>query len=395
MPITIARRMHDIPRSYVREILKAAARPEIISFAGGLPNPRFIPVQEIEAAIHATLAKQGPAALQYATTEGHAPLRQWIAAEYARVGLSVSADQILITTGSQQALDLIGKVLINPGDKIVVEDPTYIAAMQAFGLYEPNLRVVPLDSDGIDPQLLKSEIDFGARIFYSMPNFQNPTGISYSPARRDKVVEILRGSQAILVEDDPYGRLRFSGAAQPPMACRLPDQTILLGSFSKIIAPGLRLGWICAPMELFDKLVIAKQAMDLHSETLGQWVIHRLVTDAAFDSRMQTIRDAYARQCGAMISAIEEYLPKDIRFTRPQGGMFLWLALPIGYSAVRLFEHAIRMGVAFVPGPAFFAQGGGENTMRLNFSNCDESRIAEGIERLALAIGQNGAALLS
>jgi 2-aminoadipate transaminase len=391
MPIQTADRMQNARRSYVREILKAASKPEVISFAGGLPNPRLIPVDAIAASIQTTLAEQGPAALQYYTTEGHPPLREWIADQYALAGLSVSPEQVIITTGSQQALDLIGKVLLNPGDRIIVENPTYIAAMQAFGMYQPELCPVALDSDGIDCPQLQSQIDGGVRdggvrLAYCMPNFQNPTGISYSQERRRKVAEIIGRSGAILVEDDPYGRLRFSGQTLPPIACDLPGQSILLGSFSKIIAPGMRLGWLCAPMELIDKLVIAKQAVDLHSETLGQWVIHDLVTRSDFESHLIAIRQAYGRQCNAMIRAIEKFMPPEVRHTTPDGGMFLWLTLPASISASELFDRAIAKGVAFVPGPAFFAKGGGENMMRLNFSNCDEPRIEEGIRRLAAAL---------
>ena len=388
MAIQTAKRMQHVRRSYVREILKAAAKPEVISFAGGLPNPKFIPVQAIAEAIEITLKEQGAGALQYYSSEGHPPLRQWIAEQYAAEGLAVNPQQILITTGSQQGLDLIGKVLIDPGEKVVVEDPTYIAALQAFGLYEPAIRPVPMDSDGIDPKQLRSEIAAGARLVYCMPNFQNPTGISYSAARRAEVVEFIRGSGAVLIEDDPYGRLRFNGQSLPPMAHELPNQIILLGSFSKIIAPGMRLGWICAPMELMDKFIIAKQAVDLHSENLGQWVIHRLVTSGNFENHLRAIREAYGRQCRAMIDAIERYLPPDAQCTRPEGGMFLWLTLPKSVPAVQLFERAIKLGVAFVPGVAFFAGGGGENMMRLNFSNCDEVRITEGIRRLASAMAQ-------
>jgi 2-aminoadipate transaminase len=386
MAIQTARRMHGARRSYVREILKAASKPQIISFAGGLPNPRFIPVQEIREAIRITLAEQGATALQYYASEGHQPLREWIAQQYAAEGMQVTPDQILITTGSQQGLDLASKVLLNPGDKVVVEDPTYIAALQVFGLYEAQIRTVPSDSNGIDSAALRTEIEDRAKLIYCMPNYQNPTGISYTAARRKAVVSAVRGSDAVLLEDDPYVRLRFSGKSLPPMARDLPEQTILLGSFSKIIAPGMRLGWICAPMELIPMLTIAKQSVDLHSENLGQWVIHRLVTSESFESRLCVIREAYGKQCRAMIEAIEKYLPDGVKCTHPDGGMFLWVTLPEDQSAVEVFERAIKKGVAFVPGPAFFANGGGDNMMRLNFSNCDEARIVEGIRRLANAM---------
>jgi len=387
MSIPLAKRVKNVRRSFVREILKAAAKPDIISFAGGLPNPDFIPVAEIAEAVQITLATQGAAALQYSATEGHPPLRQWIADQYNAVGVNVSTDQILITTGSQQGLDLLAKVLIDPGDRVIVEDPTYIAALQSFGMFEPVFAAAPVDADGVDTQMLKREIEAGAKMFYCMPNFQNPSGISYSASRRAEVARILGDSSTVLVEDDPYGRLRFSGNPLPPIARNLPGRSVLLGTFSKIIAPGLRLGWLCAPPELMEKLIIAKQAVDLHSEILGQWVIHRLVTADNFERHLDTIRDAYRRQCRAMIAAIEKHFPVDVRCTKPDGGMFLWVTLPPNMPALELFEHAIRSGVAFVPGSAFFAHGsGGVHMMRLNFSNCNESRINEGISRLSEAM---------
>jgi len=380
--------MQNIRRSFVREILKATTNPEIISFAGGLPNPKFIPVDQIAEAVQFTLATQGAKALQYCASEGNPLLRQWIAEQYHAAGLGVSAEQILITTGSQQGFDLLGKVLLDPGDRVIVEDPTYPAALQAWGLYEPVFCTVPIGPDGIDVQRLRKEIEPGAKLVYCMPNFQNPTGISYSAERRTEVAEILRDSLAVLVEDDPYGLLRFSGPKLPPIACHLPERSVLLGTFSKAIAPGLRIGWICAPTQLMEKLLIAKQAADLHSENLGQWVIHRLVTSGNFEQHLQAIREAYGRQCRAMIESIGRIFPPDVRCTRPDGGMFLWVTLPPGFSAMNLFELAIKKGVAFVPGQAFVAHGGGENTLRLNFSNCDEPRIVEGIRRLAAAMQQ-------
>jgi 2-aminoadipate transaminase len=388
MLIPTARRMQNMHRSFVREILKATTNPEIISFAGGLPNPKFIPVEAIAEAVQITLAEQGAAALQYCATEGHPLLRQWIADQYNAAGLSVGADQILITTGSQQGFDLLGKVLLEEGDRVIVEDPTYPAALQAWGMYEPVFCPVPTDGDGIDVDRLSAEIGLGAKLVYCMPNFQNPTGGSYSAERRAEVARALRDTSMVLVEDDPYGLLRFSGKALPPIACHLREQSVLLGTFSKIVAPGLRLGWICAPTELMEKLVIAKQAVDLHSENLGQWVIHRLVTGDQFERHLRAIRDVYGKQCRVMIEAIETYLPREVRTTRPEGGMFLWVTLPPDVLAMDLFERAIRKGVAFVPGRPFFANGGGEHSMRLNFSNSDEARIVEGMRRLAVAMDQ-------
>jgi 2-aminoadipate transaminase len=377
-----------VRRSFVREILKATASPEVISFAGGLPNPAFIPVDQINRAVQDVLARDGASALQYTVTEGYPPLRQWIAEHYASHGLRVSAEQIIITAGSQQGLDLLGKVLIDPGDRVIVEDPTYIAAIQAFGMYEAQLVAVATDNDGIDPLRLRESLKKPARIVYSMPNFQNPSGISYSAERRDEVVKIVRETSTVLVEDDPYGLLRFNGPMPQPMAVQHAQRTVLLGSFSKIIAPGMRLGWICAPMELIDRLIVAKQSVDLHSENLGQRVIHRLVTSGHFEQHLQTIRSAYGRQCQAMLRAIAEHLPRDVRTTKPDGGMFLWATLPAGMSSPELFNLAIEQGVAFVPGQAFHVSGGGQNTLRLNFSNSDEARIDEGMRRLAAAMKQ-------
>ena len=387
MSIQTARRMNHARRSFVREILKAAANPGIISFAGGLPNPRFIPVDEISGLCRQILAEQGAAALQYCTAEGHPPLRQWVADQYAASGLNVLADQIIITSGSQQGFDLLGKVLVEPDDKVIVEDPTYIAAIQAFGMYEPNLSAVPMDENGIDLDLLKAALIGGARILYTMPNFQNPTGISYSADRRHQVAALLRNESTVLVEDDPYHLLGFDGNVLPPIANHLPERTVLFGSFSKILAPGLRLGWICAPTELIEKLTIAKQAVDLCSENLGQWVIHSLITSESFPRHLQTIRTAYGSQCRAMREAVLRYMP-EVECTQPTGGMFLWVTLPTGVSAMELFQIAIAKGVAFVPGQAFFAHGGGENTLRLNFTRCEADCVDDGIRRLGEALEQ-------
>jgi 2-aminoadipate transaminase len=353
----------------------------MISFAGGLPHSKFIPVAEIGDAIQHTLATIGANALQYCAAEGHPPLRQWIADQYAAAGMNVSPDQILITTGSQQGFDLLAKVLLEPGDKVVVEEPTYIAALQSIGLYEPDWSAVPLDSGGVRIDRLRPALA-GAKLFYCMTNFQNPTGISYSAARRAEVAGLLRDSQTILIEDNPYDLLRYEGSPLPPLAAQLPDRSILFGTFSKILAPGMRIGWLCAPPELMEKLIIAKQALDLCSENLGQWVMHQLVTSGTFQRHIENVRATYGRHCRAMIDAIHRYLP-GVHCTEPSGGMFVWVTLPPGKSALELFHRAIEKGVAFVPGQAFFPRGGGENTMRLNFTNSDEQRIEDGIRRIA------------
>jgi 2-aminoadipate transaminase len=387
-----ANRMQNVRRSYVREILKVTARPDIISFAGGLPNPRVMPLEAISRAMQAVLESEGRDALQYCTTEGHPPLREWIAKRYATSGgVNVSADQILITTGSQQGLDLLGKVLLDRGDRVIVEQPTYIAAIQAFGMYEPVFESIQIDDDGIDVEQLAQAVrkQPAPKIVYCMPNFQNPSGISYSLERRQRVAQIVGDVATVLIDDDPYGPIRFRGESLAPLGHYLPDRTVLLGTFSKTVSPGLRVGWVCAPPAVMEKLVIAKQAADLHTNNLAQRVVHRFLIDNNFEQHLQTVRAAYRAQCDAMLSAIEKHLPRDIRCTHPEGGMFLWMTLPDGMSATDLFPRAVEKGVAFVPGPAFHANGGGENTMRLNFSNADEAKIEEGIKRLAAAMGRS------
>jgi len=381
-----------VQRSFVREILKVTEQPDVISFAGGLPSPRSFPVQEIAEASRKVFAEGGAAALQYATTEGFPPLRELVARQYARHGMDISPDEILIVNGSQQGLDLTAKIFLDAGDTALVERPTYLAAIQAFGLFEPVFRCVRLEEDGVDTGALAQEIaERSPKLFYCIPNFQNPTGISYSAEKRQETARLIEGGATILVEDDPYGELRFMGEELPPIRAyfddygqRSPaDAAILLGTFSKIVAPGLRMGWVCAGREIMEKLVIAKQASDLHSNVLSQRIIHRYLTDFDSQQHIRKVRDMYRRQRDIMVRMVEESFPPEVRCTRPEGGMFLWMTLPDGMSALDLFERAIQEKVAFVPGQAFFTDGGGANTLRLNFSNADEERIQEGMRRLS------------
>ncbi len=385
-----ARRMHSLQRSFIREILKVTDSPEVISFAGGLPNPRFFPVDEIAEASAAVLRDNGPQALQYRTTEGLLPLREAIAERYEiKRGLRISPDQILITTGSQQGIDLVGKLFIDPGDAVLLERPSYLGAIQALSMYEPSFRAVDLVHTGIDLDRLaaiSSEAQF--KLLYSVPNFQNPSGISYSGDTRRAVADILADTGTLFLEDDPYGELRFRGDEQPSMASFLGDQVILLGSFSKIVSPGLRLGWICAGGEIMEKLVIAKQAADLHSSSFEQRIVHRFLRDYDLDVHIQKIRAAYGRQRDVMLEMIRRHCPGQIACTEPEGGMFLWITLPPGVSSMRLFDLAVAENVAFVPGAPFYIDGSGEDTLRLNFSNTDEARIEEGIRRLGKAMHQ-------
>lgn len=379
-----ATRMRTVPKSFIREILKVTEDPQVISFAGGLPNPRFFPVGRIAASVSEVLAgADAAAALQYSTTEGYRPLREYIASRYIEKGLKVSADEVLITNGSQQGLDLVGKALIDKGDSVVIERPAYLGAIQALSVYEPQFCPVPLMEEGIDIYYLQRALaEHQVRLLHTVVNFQNPSGISYSRTRREEVAELLGRCDTVVVEDDPYAELRFEGVPAPSMRSRLGDRVLLLGSFSKVVAPGLRLGWVCAGPEIMKRISVAKQASDLHSNTLCQMVLHHFLANNDLDGHISKIVAVYKRQRDAMVAAIDEYFPDEVRFTRPEGGMFLWVTLPEGLSSSELLEHSIRQRVAFVPGAPFFVDGGGDENMRLNFSNADEIMIEEGIRRL-------------
>ena len=382
-------RMTHAHRSFVREILKVTEDPSIISFAGGLPNPRLFPVKEVAAAAQKVLAEAGEAALQYAATEGFRPLREYIAARYVRRGVKASADDILITNGSQQGLDLIAKALLDAGDTVLVERPTYLAAIQAFGLFEPEFSALPLEEDGVSPEQIERALrSQRPKIFYAIPNFQNPSGISWSGEKRRQAAALLAKSDTVLVEDDPYGELRFKGVELPPMGLA-PDGSgpgqwaVLLGTFSKTVAPGLRIGWLCARPEIMERVIVAKQAADLHSNGFAQRVIHRYVTDNDVEKHIARIRQVYGRERDLMVEMVGKLFPPEVACTRPEGGMFLWMTLPEGMSSMDFFDRAIKEKVAFVPGQAFFTDDCGANTLRLNYSNADEPMIEEGIERLA------------
>jgi 2-aminoadipate transaminase len=384
-----ANRMRMVQRSFIREILKVTEDPEVISFAGGLPNPKFFPTSEIAEAATKVLATDGGAALQYSTTEGYLPLRKYIAARYAKKGLQIPPDNILITNGSQQGLDLLGKVFIDKSDLILLERPGYLGAIQAFGMFEPLFHGISMDEAGVDIQELATALKQKAKLFYAIPNFQNPSGISYSEQKRQAVAKAIAESSTILVEDDPYGELRFMGEELPLIRKYLDDdcsKSVLLGSFSKIVAPGLRMGWICASSEIMEKLIISKQAADLHSNFLVQRILYQYLADCDLEQHIGRIRTVYKTQRDLMIEMLSAYFPPEVQYTKPEGGMFLWVTLPAHISAMELFEIALREKVAFVPGQAFFTDGAGNNTLRLNFSNSNEMKIMEGIKRLAKAI---------
>lgn len=381
-----ADRMKHVHESFIREILKVTEDPSIISFAGGLPNPKSFPVKEIEDAVSKVLSINGEEILQYSTTEGYAPLREYIARRYLKIGLKVDADEILITNGSQQGIDLTGKVFLNKGDKVLVESPTYLAAIQSFGLMEAEFKSVPLLEDGVDIDALKKILaENDIKLFYSVTNFQNPTGITYSKEKRMELAEILQDRSNVFLEDNPYGEIRFLGENIPPVKSYL-GEGILFGSFSKIVSPGMRLGWIVAPEEVMEKLIITKQASDLHSNYFTQRVVYQYLIDNDVDSHIEKIREMYRDQRNTMVEMIEEHFPEEVEYTRPEGGMFLWVTLPEGLSSLKLFDLAIKENVAFVPGNAFYTDGRGDNTLRLNYSNSSEELIEEGIKRLGKVI---------
>jgi len=381
-------RIADVPQSFIREILKVAIDPSVISFAGGLPNRTLFPVDELRAAADSVLRTAGGEVLQYANSEGYLPLREWIARRYReRQGLEIAVDSILITTGSQQGLDLLGKTLINDHDPVLMEEPGYLGAIQAFSLYRPRFLPVPVHEEGMNIDRLQEALQTAEpKLLYCVANFQNPAGITYSEENRFAVADALRGRRTFLIHDDPYGELRFSGTPKRSFAHYLPEQTILLGSFSKTVVPAFRIGWIVAPDRLMEKLVIAKQASDLHTDYFAQRVLYQYLLDNDLDAHIARITDVYGRQRNAMVEAIAKSFPPEVRATHPEGGMFLWVTLPEGISSMRLFEAAIKDKVAFVPGHPFYIARRWTNDLRLNFSCVDESTIRTGIERLSHAL---------
>lgn len=386
-----ADRMEGIPKSFIREILKVAISPDIISFAGGLPNRELFPVQELKESAMKVLDSAGGDALQYSSTEGYRPLREYITSYYAsKHDIHISPDDILITSGSQQGLDLLGKVLVNQNDRVVIEEPGYLGAIQALSLYRPNYVPVKLNDDGMDTEQLKVIIQNNdPKLMYVVPEFQNPSGISYSQETRQRVAELAGSKSMYIIEDNPYIDLRFEGTGSGSFYHYLPEKTILLGTFSKTCVPGFRTGWIVAKGKLMEKLIIAKQAADLHTNTFAQMLLYQYLNDFDIDKHIEKIIKAYGHQGRTMIKAIQEYFPPDIKSTKPKGGMFLWVKLPDHISAFELFEKSLKKKVAFVPGDPFYIDKRKYySTFRLNFSCSDESTINEGITRIGESISE-------
>lgn len=392
-----AARTAQMKRSTVREILKLTARPEVISFAGGLPAPELFPVERIQQATDTVLAERGREALQYSTTEGMRELREWIATRMSAGKLVVHPDNILIVSGSQQAIDLAARVLLDEGDHVVVENPTYVGMLQCWKPYGLHYSAVPTDADGLDTDALERILaNAPHKMMYSIPSFQNPQGTTLSLERRYHLAQILAQHALPFYEDDPYGALRYSGDPLPTLlqleaeargATELDGGVIYAGTFSKTLTPGLRVGWVAAAAPLIDKMVQAKQATDLHTSTLNQLITFEMVRDGVFlEQHVATLREVYKQRRDLMLAMIEQHFPEGVTWTRPDGGLFLMVTLPEGIDATELLKQATARDVAFVPGDGFYTDGTGQNTFRLNYSNAREAMIEEGIKRLGLVI---------
>lgn len=394
-----AQRTQRMTSSAIRELLKLTEKPDIISFGGGMPAPEVFPIKEFEEACVRVLQTMGSQSLQYGSTEGVKTLRELIAQMSVRNHIDVTPENILITSGSQQALDLLGKILINPGDRILVESPTYLGALQAWAPYGAEYVTVPMDEHGMVTEAVEEALRSGPKFIYVLPNFQNPTGVSLSLERRKKLIELADRYGVPVVEDDPYGQLRYEGESLPSVVI-LDGQlrangdscyrgnVIYLSTFSKILAPGIRLAWVVAPPEVITKLVQAKQGADLHTPTFNQLVAYEVAKTGFLDEHIKLIRKVYHERRDVMLGALDSYFPSGVEWTHPDGGLFLWVETPEAVDTTELLKEAVKENVAFVPGVSFFPSGGGHNTMRLNFSNASPEKIRTGISRLGKVLQQ-------
>lgn len=392
-----AHRTQKMGSSVIRELLKLTEQPDIISFGGGLPAPEVFPVKEFQEACNTVLAQHGAQALQYSTTEGYRPLREMISRHAGRYTVELTPENILITSGSQQALDFIGRLFINRGDYIVVESPTYLGALQAWNAYGAQYISVRADENGMIVDELEEALRKGPKFIYVLPNFQNPSGSTLSLERRQKLVELADKYGVPIVEDDPYGQLRYEGEHLPsvvyldsqmrgPNGGHYSGNVIYLSTFSKLLAPGLRLAWVVAPPEVIRRLVMTKQAADLHTSSFNQYVAYEVGKGGFLDEHVKVIRQVYKERRDVMLEMMDEVFPPEMRWTHPQGGMFLWGIMPEGTDAAEVLKVAIERKVAFVPGASFHPNGGGANTMRINFSYCKPEMIREGVTRLGVTL---------
>jgi 2-aminoadipate transaminase len=385
----LAERTKRMRSSIIRELLKYAVDPDIISFAGGMPAPELFPIREFEEACHHILTHNGETALQYSPTEGYRPLKEWLAETMYKYGIWVEVENILMVNGSQQGLDLIGKLFIDPGTCIISSAPTYLGALQAWNAYEARYRTVPLDEDGMRVDEIEEALRCGDRpcFVYVLPNFHNPAGTTLSLERRERLAELARKHDLVIIEDDPYGELRYEGEDLTPLFCLAPERTIYLSTFSKTLAPGIRLAWIVAPKPIISRLVQAKQGADLHTGTFVQMVANDICQRGILRQHVRRLRKAYRQRRDTMLDALEEHWPAEASWTRPEGGLFLWAQVPEPIRTREFLKKALAAKVAYVPGFAFYpGEEGGDQAMRLNFSNADEEMINEGIYRLGMAL---------
>lgn len=378
----------NTPSSFIRNILKVTGEQDVISFAGGLPNPISFPTEAIQESVIRSIKEHQTKLFQYSTTQGYEPLREYIASKYRNnYGYDVSAQDVLITSGSQQALEMLGKVYIDQGDGVVMEEPGYLGAIQAFTLAQPTFYGVELEHDGLNVAQLEETLANNSNIkfVYTVPNFQNPTGITYSREKRDAIYEVMRKYDVALIEDDPYGELRFRGESLPYIGFGRLENSIVLGSFSKTVTPGMRIGYIITKnTELMNHLETAKQATDLHTNIFSQYIIHDYLQHNEYQEHVEKIIKLYKEQSDAMLAAMEKYFPKNVQYTKPDGGMFIWVTLEKGVSALDLFYKAMEEKIAFVPGDPFYVSKQNVNTLRLNYTNSTPEVIEEGIRKLAL-----------
>lgn len=380
-----SRRSQQLKSSAIREILKITMRPEITSFAGGLPSPETFPVEQMKVAFDKVLSQQGKVALQYGPTDGYGPLREWVANSLSTQDSKILPEQVLMVSGSQQGLDLLSKVMIDEGSKVLVETPSYLGALQAFSVYGPEFVSLPSDEQGLVPSGVEA-LGKEARLLYSLPNFQNPTGRTLPLERRLMLVEACARHGLPLIEDDPYGALSYRNDPLPKMLNMNPGGVIYMGSFSKVLTPGIRLGYVVAPTPLIAKMEQAKQATDLHTAQLTQMVVYEAIKDGFLNQHIPTIRKLYADQCQAMLDALQAYFPAAASWTRPEGGMFIWVTLPEHIDTAELLKEAVEQHVAFVPGAPFYANAPRKNTLRLSFVTVPPEKIRAGVERLGKLI---------
>ncbi len=385
----LAARAVKMTSSVIRELLKLTEKPDIISFAGGLPAAELFPIREFREACEYVLTTNGGKALQYGATEGYTPLREYLSEKMQKYGVPAEVENIIITNGSQQALDLIGRIFLDKGDVVITERPTYLGALQAWRAYEPQFATVPLDDDGMCVDQLEPVLKAHqgkVKFIYVLPNFHNPAGTTLPLERRIELVRLAAKYGGPIIEDDPYGELRFEGEDITPIETLHKENVIYLSTFSKTLAPGIRIGWVTAPSKIISKLVQAKQGADLHTGVFVQMVAHDICSRGLLRSHVKKVREAYYERRNAMLHAMEEHFPSGVTWTRPQGGLFLWVRLPEQINTTEFLKTALEEKVAYVPGAAFYPDEGGHNTMRLNFSYCRPEIIREGIQRLARAI---------